>query len=605
MVLPKNTASGSVPKSRFLLRVLRLARPRFSVLALGFFLMCANRLCNAVFPYSMKYLIDEGIVKQHRQQLLLVLAVLLGVTIVQGITALISSEVLPRATLRLVNDLRNRVFAHIAWLPLSFHDRHKTGALISRIMTDTESVKNLMGSGLLEFLGAIATVSICVGILLHTSVILTAILIGSLAVHVGIIRWCTRVLRPLYLKRSRLNADLTGRLAESLGGMRVVKAYRAEGREAATFRSGAQSLLENAMKGVSTSAWMSMWSRLAFGGGSALVMYMGARQVFSGTLTLGGFATFTAVSSLLVTTVMQLSSISSQISEAQAGMERTLEVLDQEPEHHNQRRTVSLQELSGEVEFDGVTFAYEPGKPVLHDISFRAEPGSVTALVGPSGAGKSTLVSLIAGFYTPLQGTIRVDGVDLSTLILSSYRAKMGIVLQDTFLFAGSIHDNVAFSRPDASRREVLEACRIGRVDEFAEQFPDGYNTVVGERGVRLSGGQKQRISIARAILAKPRILILDEATSSLDSESEDLIEQGLSNALENCTTFVIAHRLSTTRRADQILAIENGRIVERGTHESLCRARARYYSLYTKQIQWEQDTPTMSEARAHLFSQG
>jgi subfamily B ATP-binding cassette protein MsbA len=391
-------------------------------------------------------------------------------------------------------------------------------------------------------------------------------------------------IRPIRRARAKVNAEVTGRLTESLGGVRVIKGYHAEGREAEVFGAGVQKLLDNVLQSLTATSVMSLGATVVTGVVGVLVMYVGARENFAGTLTLGGLMTFTAFLVFLVAPVFQVVAIGTQISEALAGLERTREVFRERPEDEDARRTVPLGVIRGEVSFEHVNFAYDPGKPVLMDVSFDSRPGTVTALIGPSGSGKSTIIGLISAFYVPSDGVIRMDGVDLSTVRLDAYRTQLGVVLQDTFLFDGTIRENVAFSRPHATEQEIMDACKIARVDEFAETFEKKYDTIVGERGVKLSGGQKQRVSIARAILADPRILILDEATSSLDSESEALIQEGLSYLMRGRSTFVIAHRLSTIRRADQILVVEAGRIVERGKHDSLYAAHGRYYDLYTRQ---------------------
>jgi subfamily B ATP-binding cassette protein MsbA len=391
-------------------------------------------------------------------------------------------------------------------------------------------------------------------------------------------------IRPIFRERGRINAEVTGRLTESLGGIRGVKGYHAEAREAAVFSSGVQKLLDNVIRSLTATSLMGLSATVLLGVVSALVMYVGARQILAGTLTLGGFVTFTAFLAFLVAPAFQVVGIGTQLTEAIAGLERTREVLRERPEDLDPRRSVAMGEARGDVVFEEVGFAYDAGKPVLHGISFEARSGTVTALVGSSGSGKSTIIGLIAAFYTPSSGTIRVDGTDLSSVRLDSYRTQLGVVLQDTFLFDGTIRENVAFARPDATQEQILQACRTARVDEFAEALENQYDAVVGERGVKLSGGQRQRVSIARAILANPRILILDEATSSLDSESEASIQQGLAYLMQGRTTFVIAHRLSTIRRADQILVVEGGQIVERGTHASLLADGGRYHDLYTRQ---------------------
>jgi subfamily B ATP-binding cassette protein MsbA len=413
---------------------------------------------------------------------------------------------------------------------------------------------------------------------------MTGLAMAFVLAFVVVLRRSFRTIRPIFRTRGKINAEVTGRLTESLGGVRVVKGYHAEAREEAVFARGVRRLLDNVLQSLTVMAVMGLSASVFMGAVGAVVMYVGVRQIFAGTLTLGGFVTFTAFLAFLVAPVFQVVSIGTQLSEALAGLERTREVLRERPEDEDPARSVEIPILRGDVVFDRVRFAYDAGKEVLEEVSFRAAPGTVTALVGPSGAGKSTIIGLVAAFHNPTAGAVLVDGVDLSAVRLGSYRTQLGVVLQETFLFDGTIRENVAFSRPDATQAQILEACRIARVDEFAERFDRQYDTLVGERGVKLSGGQRQRVSIARAILADPRILILDEATSSLDSESEALIQAGLGYLMQGRTTFVIAHRLSTIRRADQILVMEAGRIVEFGTHASLLAARGRYFDLYTRQ---------------------
>jgi subfamily B ATP-binding cassette protein MsbA len=469
-------------------------------------------------------------------------------------------------------------------LPVSFFDSSKTGALVARIMSDVEGLRNLIGTGLVELAGGLMTALFALVVLLKISPFMTGLaFLILLGVGVGL-RKAFGIIRPIFRARSKINAEVTGRLTESLGGIRVVKGYHAEAREEKVFAAGVQRLLANVLKTLTAMSMMSLSSTVLMGIISALIMFLGTRQIIAGTMTVGSFLMYTVFLGLLVAPVFQMVGIGTQLTEAVAGLERTREILRERPEDEDPRRAVSLGAIRGEVSFENVSFAYEAGKNVLEEINFRAAPGTVTALVGPSGAGKSTIIGLIAAFYVPTAGVARVDGVDLSTVRLDSYRTQLGVVMQDTFLFDGTIRENVGFSRPAATEEQILAACRIARVDEFAETFEKKYDTVVGERGVKLSGGQKQRVSIARALLADPRILILDEATSSLDSESEALIQEGLSYLMRGRTTFVIAHRLSTIRRADQILVVEAGRIIERGTHELLYAASGRYYELYTKQ---------------------
>ncbi|HKI25114.1 MAG TPA: ABC transporter ATP-binding protein [Candidatus Sulfotelmatobacter sp.] len=561
-----------------------LMRPRRGLLALGFFLMVINKVAGFVLPYSSKFLIDNVVVKHQTSMLRpLVLAVLLA-TMIQGVTSFSLTQLLSKAAQRLIADLRQQVQMHISRLPVSFYDANKTGALVSRIMSDVEGVRNLLGTGLVDFTGGLVAAGIALVLLLKTSVPLTLIAVGSLSLFALTLNKAFSTIRPIFRERGKINAEVTGRLTESLGGVRVVKGYHAEEREEKIFGAGVRRLLDNVMRTLTATSLMSLSASVLLGVVGAATMYVGGRQMTGHTLSPGGYISYNLYLVFLVAPIMQVVSIGTQITEALAGLERTQEIMRERPEDRDPKRSVTLRDVVGTVEFDEVSFSYDGEHEVLHSISFLSEPGTVTALVGPSGSGKSTTIGLITAFYVPTKGTVRVDGVDLSTVRLDSYRTRLGVVLQESFLFDGTIRENVAFSRPDATEEEVMRACRIARVDEFAESFADKYETIVGERGVKLSGGQRQRISIARAILAEPRILILDEATSSLDSESEEMIQQGLSYLMQGRTTFVIAHRLSTIRRADQIMVMERGEIVERGTHSQLYAARGRYYDLYTRQ---------------------
>ena len=561
-----------------------LIKPRRGLLALGFGLMAINRVCGLVLPASTKYFIDNVITKRQTEWLTPIVLGVLGATIIQGLTSFTLTQLLSKSAQKMIAELRRKVQAHIGRLPISFYDANKTGALVSRIMSDVEGVRNLIGTGLVEFVGGLMTAVFALGYLLHTSVTMTLLAFGILlAFGVGI-NWAFKTIRPIFRARPKINAEVTGRLTESLGGVRVVKGYHAEDREEAVFSGGVQRLLDNVLKTLTATSLMSLSGAGLMGLVSALIMEFGGHKILAGTMTLGQFFAFNIFLGLLVAPVFQIVAIGTQITEAITGLERTREILNEAQEDADPRRTQTLERITGHVVMENVSFAYDTRKEVLHEVSFVSEPGTVTALVGPSGAGKSTIIGLIAAFYVPNGGRVLVDDVDLSTVRLDSYRRQLGVVLQDTFLFDGTIRENVAFARPEASEAEILEACRIARVDEFAEGFEQKYDTVVGERGVKLSGGQKQRVSIARAILADPRILILDEATSSLDSESEALIQEGLRYLMRGRTTFVIAHRLSTIRRAEQILVVEGGRVIERGTHESLYALGGRYFDLYTKQ---------------------
>ena len=564
--------------------VMELVRPRRRLLAFGMVLMAVNRVSGLVLPASTKYLVDDILGKHHYWLLRPLILAVVAATAIQGVTSFALTQLLSKAAQRLIAELRRKVQEHVGRLPVTYYDANKSGTLVSRIMSDVEGVRNLIGTGLVEFAGGLLTAVLALAVLLRLSATMTGVALGAILVFGLALRKAFGIMRPIFRERSKIYAEVTGRLTESLGGVRVVKGYHAEAKEAHVFSGGVQRLLDNVMKSLTATSFMSFGATLMVGMLGALVMYLGARHIMAGNLTLGQFFTFTMFLAFLVGPVFQIVGIGTQISEALAGLERTREVLRERPEDQDPRRTAAVGRIRGEVVFDRVTFAYDEGKTVLHDISFRSDPDTVTALVGPSGSGKSTITGLIAAFYTPSEGAVRVDGIDLSTVRLDSYRTQLGVVLQDTFLFDGTIRENVAFSRPDATEAQIREACRIARVDEFAESFEKGYETVVGERGVKLSGGQKQRVSIARAILADPAILVLDEATSSLDSESEALIQEGLSYLMRGRTTFVIAHRLSTIRRADQILVVEGGRIVERGRHETLYAAQGRYYDLYTRQ---------------------
>src|ERR1700680_2826791 len=560
-----------------------MLRPRRRLLAIGFVLMVIGRVCSLVLPASTKYLIDNVIGKKQLNLLVPLVLAVVAATIIQGITSFANTQLISKAAQRLISERRQKVQAHIGRLPVSFYDANKSGTLVSRIMTDVDGIRNLLGTGLIELAGGLLTAVLVLGFLLRISPLLTGIALVIIVAFALALRKAFGTIRPIFRERSKINAEVTGRLTESLGGVRVIKGYHAEAREEEVFARGVQRLLNNVLKRFTATSFMSLAATVLMGLVDAVIMYVVARQI-PGAMTLGDFMMFTALLAFLIAPMFQIVGIGTQLTEALAGLERTREILRERPEDQDPRRTISLPPITGQVAFDHVSFSYDAGKIVLHDVSFLAEPGTVTALVGPSGSGKSTIIGLIAAFHVPESGTILVDGMDLATVRLDSFRTQLGVVLQDTFLFDGSIRENVAFARPDATEQQILDACRIARVDEFAESFEKGYETIVGERGVKLSGGQRQRVSIARAILANPRILILDEATSSLDSESEQAIQAGLAYLMEGRTTFVIAHRLSTIRRAEQILVVEAGRVTERGNHETLYALGGRYYDLYTKQ---------------------
>ncbi len=561
-----------------------LVRPRRSLLVFSFFLVLVGRVCGLVLPVSTKFLFDR-VIHDHRPDLLLpLIAAVVCATMIQGATSFALTQLVSKEGQRTITELRRRVQAHIGKLPLSYYDANKTGALVSRIMSDVEGVRNLIGTGLIEFCGGILTAVLALVILLKVNARMTLIALGFLLLLMVAFARAFKTIRPIFRDRAKINAEVTGRLTESLGGVRVVKGYHAEEREAAVFGAGALRLLQNVFKTLTATSLMGLSSVVMLGIVSAIIMYNGARQILAGHMTQGDLIMYTALMGFLVAPVAQIASIGTQITEALAGLDRTRDVLDQHREDVDPERAATLPAIRGDIVFEHVDFSYEPGKPVLEDVSFGSPPGSVTALVGSSGSGKSTMIGLVAAFYKPTAGRVLVDGVDLSHVRLDSYRPALGVVLQDSFLFDGSIRENIVFSRPEATEDEIMQACRIAHVDEFAERFAEKYDTIIGERGVKLSGGQKQRVSIARAVLADPRILILDEATSSLDSESEAYIQQGLKYLMQGRTTFVIAHRLSTIRQADQILVVEAGKIVERGKHQELIALNGRYFDLYTRQ---------------------
>jgi subfamily B ATP-binding cassette protein MsbA len=577
-MMPKPARSASLKS--LLPEVWVLMKPRRGLLALGGLLMVVNRVCGLFLPVSTKYLIDNVMRKGQMNLLVPIVLGVVAATIIQGVTSFSLTQLLSKAAQRLITEMRMKVQEHIGRLPVRFYDANKTGTLVSRIMSDVEGIRNLMGTGLVELTGGLLTAVLSTILLFRLNALMTTLTLAVIITFGLILQRAFKTVRPIFRERGKITAEVTGRLTESLGGVRVIKGYHAETREAAVFAKGAQRLLDNVFSSLTTISLMTLASTVLMGLVGAMIMFVAART----HMDVGSFVMYTALLAFMVAPVVQIVSIGTQISEALAGLERTREILKERPEDEDPRRTENLPDLRGHVEFDHVDFAYEEGKPVLHEVSLDARPGTVTALVGSSGSGKSTMIGLISAFHSPTSGMVRVDGHDLSRVRIGSYREQLGVVLQESFLFDGTIRENVAFSRPQASEEQIMEACRIARVDEFALGFKEGFDTIVGERGVKLSGGQRQRVSIARAILADPRILILDEATSSLDSESEALIQAGLGYLMRGRTTFVIAHRLSTIRRADQILVVEGGRIIERGNHQELYQMGGRYYDLYTRQ---------------------
>jgi ABC-type multidrug transport system fused ATPase/permease subunit len=559
-------------------------------LTLGLGLMLVSRLAGLVLPASSKYLIDD-VVNGGRSELLMPIALAAGAaTLVQAVTSFALGQILGVAAQRAITDMRKRVQARIMHLPVRYFDSTQTGVLVSRIMNDAEGIRNLVGTGLVQLVGGLVTAVMGIGILFWLNWHLTVITILVLLAFGGGMAYAFRTLRPLFRERGKINAEVTGRLTEALGGIRVVKSYTAEKREEIVFTKGAHRLFRNIAKSMTGVSATTAGSTVIVGIIGVLMIWLGGRAILAGEMTLGDLIMYIFFIGLVAAPLVSIASIGTQITEAFAGLDRIREILDMPTEVEEDETRAPVEVLKGDVAFDDVWFEYNEGQPVLHGVSFEAAAGTTTALVGSSGSGKSTLISIVMAFNRPTKGRVLVDGKDLADLRLMDYREQLASVLQENFLFDGTIAANVGYAKPGATLAEIKDACRIAHCDEFISQFPQGYDTIVGERGIKLSGGQRQRVSIARAILANPRVLILDEATSSLDSESEQMIQDGLRRLRSGRTSFVIAHRLSTIRSADQILVLEAGQIVERGTHAELLALGGRYRQLYDKQYNFETD---------------
>ncbi len=559
-------------------------------LAVGFVLMLVNRGAGLVLPGSTKWIIDE-VLQKGRLELLTPIALAVGAaTVLQAASSFALSQVISVAAQRAITDLRRRVQARILRLPVSFFDATQSGVLINRVMSDAEGIRNLIGTGIIQLVGGALTATVALAYLFWLNWALTAMTIGLLAIFGGMMAYAFTKLRPIFRERSRIQAEVSGRLGQAMGGARVVKVYTAEKREEIVFTRGAHRLFRNIASTITGTSAVSAISTVIIGAVGMLILLVGGRAVSAGTMTLGDLVSYIFFVGIVSFPVVQLAHIGTQITEAFAGLDRIREIFETPTEDEDDARRQALARVDGDVAFEQVWFEYRPGIPVLKDVTFTAPAGTTTALVGSSGSGKSTLISLILAFNRPQRGRITVGGQDLAQLKLRDYRSTLGVVLQDNFLFDGTIAENIAFSKPGATRDEMMRAARIANCEEFISGFPDGYETIVGERGVKLSGGQRQRVAIARAILADPQVLILDEATSSLDSESERQIREALKALRAGRTTFVIAHRLSTIRSADQILVLEQGEIVERGSHRELMALGGRYRELHDTQHEVERD---------------
>ena len=558
--------------------------PRRKIVFLGLFLIIVRSLSGLVLPYSSKTLIDDVIPSKDTNTLVLLLAAVCASLLFQSISAFSLTRLLSVEAQHLISLLRAKVQQKLLKLPISFFDNNKSGALVSRIMTDVEGVRNLVGTGLVQLIGGSLTAIISLVVLIKINALMTLFVLAPVLIFAFIALKAFSYIRPIFRARGKINAEVTGRLTETLNGIRVIKGFNAEEQELLVFERGVEQLFQNVKKSLTATAFITSAATLLIGLASAGIMGIGGYFIMNDTLTYGEFVSFTLFLGFMIAPIVQMSNIGSQLTEAFAGLDRTQELMDLQEENNPEERTLSIDDLKGEVDFKNISFSYDDKTNVLKDISFKAEQGSVIALVGSSGSGKTTIAGLVTAFLNPTSGVVLIDGIDLSKVDLYSFRSQLGVVLQDDFLYEGTIRENILFPRPSATEKELMEAVNGAYVNEFTNRFKDGLETIIGERGVKLSGGQKQRISIARALLANPKIVILDEATSNLDTESESYIQKSLTVLMKNRTTFVIAHRLSTIQKADQILIIEDGSILERGKHNELLRAKGRYYDLHKYQ---------------------
>lgn len=558
--------------------------PRRKTVGIGLILIIFSRLASLVFPYSTKYLTDDVIANADMGMLKTLLIVVLMAVVVQAVSSFLLTRILSVEAQWLISQLRVKVQKQIIYLPIRFFDNTKSGELVSRIMTDVEGVRNLVGTGLVQLFGGTLTAILSLILMINISPWMTLYVLVPVSIFGFVSLKAFGYIRPIFRERGKINAEVTGRLTETLGGIRVIKGFNAEKQEVKTFEDGVTKLFQNVKKSLTSTSLVTSSATFLLGLASAGIMGIGGYMIINDQLTLGDFLAFTFLLGFMIAPIVQMSNIGSQLTEAFAGLDRTEEIMNMDPEDDGSVRNIRIPEIHGDIKFDNVSFAYEEEKDVIKNVSFSAPAGSVTALVGTSGSGKSTIAGLAASFLNPDSGTILVDGNDLSKVSLESFRSQLGVVLQDDFLFEGTIRENILFPRPDSTEAQLLAAVKAAHVNEFTDRFDDGLDTTIGERGVKLSGGQKQRIAIARAILSDPRILILDEATSNLDTESESYIQESLATLMQGRTSFVIAHRLSTIRRADQILVIENGQIVEQGMHDELIEKKGRYFDLYTYQ---------------------